>query len=100
MQRSWQPLAHRLRRVCLDNIAFLELVEPIDADTALVARLDFAHIILESAKALDSSLEQLLAASKDADLGVAGDRARRHVAARDLSRPSDLEYLADLGVAL
>src|SRR5215831_4294390 len=45
---SGQARPDRLQLVRLDDVAFLEVVEVLDADAALESLVDFLHVVLEA----------------------------------------------------
>ena len=67
-------------REALDDVAFLDLVELVEADAALVARGDLADVVAEAAQRLDPVGRDELAAAVDAR-AAADDAALGDVAA-------------------
>src|SRR5256885_1962930 len=51
-----QRACNLLGAIRLDDIADLEVVEVLDSNTALVALLHFAHVVLEAAKRSDCAV--------------------------------------------
>jgi hypothetical protein len=76
-----------------------EIVEVLDADTALVAGGYVLDIVLEPLEAADGGIRQRLLAALYADLDVAGDLAVRDIAAGGLGLAGGKDG-PDLGVAL
>src|SRR6185437_2930283 len=85
--------------VALDNVADLDVVEVLDADTALEALAHFTHIILEAAQRADDAVVHLDTIANDTHATRAVDDSIAHAATSDDADARDLEYLADLRVA-
>src|SRR3954464_11223997 len=74
---------HFLGAVVLDAVADLDVVEVLDADTALEAFADLAHVVLEPAQRVDRALEDFHAVADDADARVAANEPAPHRTAGD-----------------
>src|SRR5688500_4943963 len=91
---------HFLGAVALDHVAHLHVVEVLDADAALEAFADLAHVLLEAAERPDDAVEDLHAVADEADARArAADGSRAHGAAGDEADLRHLERLAHLGLA-
>src|SRR6185436_7194473 len=62
---------HPLDDEGLDDVADLDVVELLEADAALEARLDLGHVVLEAAERADLPLVDDLAVAQQARLRVA-----------------------------
>src|SRR5579864_6875982 len=84
-----------LDREDLDDVAHLDVVEPVEADAALEPRPNLAHVVLETAEAADLPLPDDGAVARQSRLGVAAarDPAVGHQAAGDRPRLRRLEDL-------
>ena len=80
-EASAPPLGERALdlpgRVDLDHVAFLDVHEVLEDDTALEARLDLAHVVVEAPQRGDLAVVDDRAVADEARLGAAGDLARR-----------------------
>src|ERR1700733_591151 len=85
--------------VGLNDVAVLEVLEVGEPDTALEARCDLAHIVLEAAQRVDRTLPDDGALAQEAHLRAAGDLAVAHVAPGHGADPGHPEDLAHLGLA-
>src|SRR6202158_6630743 len=83
----------------LDEVADLDVVEPLEPDPALEAGLDLAHVILEAPERSDLALVDDDVVPQQPRLRVAGarDAALADHAAGDRAELWDLEGVADLG---
>ena len=64
---DWQRSGDFLGAVALDDVADLDVVEVLDGDTALVALLHFADVVLEAAERADGAVVHLDAVANDPD---------------------------------
>src|SRR6266571_5036623 len=87
------------RLVCLDHVAFLDVLEVLDRDAAFEALLDLARIVLEALERSDLAVVDDRSLANEANVGGADDLALSDVAARDRADPGGPEDLADLGHA-
>ncbi len=62
--------------VALDDVADLDVVEVLDADTALEAFADFLHVVLEATQRADGAVVDLDAVADDANAARAVDDRR------------------------
>src|SRR5512133_1755069 len=85
--------------VGFDLVAFLDVLEVVQADAALVAGRDRAGVILEAAQGSDPPVVDDHAVADQAGLGPAGDLTRGDVRPGDHADPRHPEGLADLGGA-
>src|SRR5690606_12199471 len=85
--------------VGLDDVAFLEVLEVRQTDTALEPGADLGGVVLEPPQRLDRALPDDGALTQEADLGVARDDAALDHATGDLADAGHGEDLADLGLA-
>src|SRR5579871_5769635 len=81
-----------------ENVADLHIRKVRDHDSALEALGHLADIVLEMLERLDLAREDNVAATADADVGVAGDLAVGDVTAGDHDAAGRLEPLAHLGL--
>src|SRR5689334_21758242 len=65
--------------VCLDDVALLEVLVVLDADTALEAVADLAHVFFEATQRRDLTLPDDRAFSQEAHLRTTRDDARGDV---------------------
>src|SRR5712664_4915989 len=72
---SGQARPDRFQLVRLDDVAFLEVVEVLDADAALEALVDFLHVVLEAPERGDLAGEDGLRVALHAHVRGAGDLA-------------------------
>src|SRR3546814_20301743 len=54
----------------LDDVALLQVLEVAEADAALEAGVDLAHVVLEATQRVDGALPDDRALPQEADLGV------------------------------
>src|SRR5262245_13468968 len=87
-------LAHLVR---LDDVAFLDVVEVLDADSALEPLGHLANVVLESAQRRDPSVVDDDPVADHAGARVAEDRAPHDVAACDDAGPGNAEQRTHLG---
>src|SRR6185437_15448559 len=59
----------------LDDVALLQVGEVLEADAALEALADLAHVVLEAAERRDRALPDDRPVAEEADLRAPGDRA-------------------------
>ena len=85
--------------IALDDVADLDVVEVLDADTALEPFAHFAHVVLEALERRERAVEHLDAVANDAHAALAVDDAAADRAAGDRSDARDLEHLAHFGFA-
>src|SRR5215217_7498714 len=85
--------------VGFDLVAFLDVLEVVQADAALVAGPDRAGVLLEAAQGPDPPVVDDHAVADQAGFGPAGDLARGDVRPGDHADPRHPEGLADLGGA-
>src|SRR5437763_15362912 len=85
--------------VGLDEVAALQVLVVLQADTALVACLHLAGVFLEPLEGGDLALPDHDAVAQEPDLRTPGDRAGPHVAAGHLAHPGNGEDLPHLGLA-
>src|SRR5450432_1948381 len=85
--------------VALDHIADLEVVEVLDADTALEAFTDLLHVILEATERSDRPSVHLDPIAYDANLAGAIDHAAANVASGNDADARHLEELAHFRLA-
>src|SRR5215211_7307917 len=85
--------------VGFDLVAFLDVLEVVQADAALVAGRDRADVLLEAAQGADPAVVDDHAVADQAGPGPAGDLARGDVRPGDHADPRHPERLADLGGA-
>src|SRR3546814_6199145 len=83
----------------LDDVALLQVLEVAEADAALEAGVDLAHVVLEATQRVDGALPDDRALPQEADLGVPGDGAVEHHAAGDATDAGHGEDLSHLGLA-
>src|SRR3990172_5040823 len=83
----------------LEDVAHLDVVEVLDADPALEALLNFAHVVLLVPERGDLAFKFLLAVAQDAHLGVAAQFALAHKAPGDVANLGDSEHGADFRLA-
>ena len=88
-----------LDRVTFDNVAGLEVLEILEAQTAFAAGFDFFDVILEMLEAGDTAFELDGFAANDADAADALEPSAVDVTAGDLGAFGELENLADFGAA-
>src|ERR671933_2428604 len=77
--------------VRLQDVAFLEVVEVVEGDAALVALGYLAHVVLEALERGDRAVVDDRAPPQQAHVRVAGDPALRHHEARGLLVPGEPE---------
>src|SRR5665648_102299 len=82
----------------LDGVAFVDVLEALDADAALIARLHGLHVVLEAPERMDLALEHNGTLPDDAHLIVTRDLTVLHEAAGDGAELRDFEQLADVDV--
>src|SRR5690606_13493499 len=87
------------RLVRLDHVTDLDVVEVLDADTALEPILDLVDVVLEATQRRDGTREHFDAVAHDAHAILAVDDATAHRAARDGPNARHLEHLAHFGLA-
>src|SRR5688500_3018381 len=97
--RGLQRTGDFLRAVRLDDVADLEIVEVLDADTALETLTHLRHVVLEAAERRDDAVVDLGAVTNDAHAGLAIDDAVSNEAPGDYADARNLEQLAHLGFA-
>src|SRR5215213_9779944 len=85
--------------VGFDLVAFVDVLEVVQADAALVPGRDRAHVLLEAAQGADPPVVDDHAVADQAAPGTAGDLARGDVRPGDDADPRHPEGLADLGGA-
>src|SRR5207302_1216562 len=73
----------------LDDVAFLNIVELLQAHAALESFQHFPDVLLEAAQRADGAFMDHDPIPNQARLGPADDAARGHVAARDSPHPAD-----------
>src|SRR4029078_4707679 len=83
----------------LDEVAGLAVLEAAEADTALEAFADFAHVVLETLERLDAALPDDGAVAQEANLRSTCDLAAAHETTSDGADARNPEDLADLGFA-
>src|SRR5215212_4848434 len=88
-----------LGAVALDQVADLDVVEVLDADAALEALADLAHVVLEAPQRRDRAVVHLRPVADYADAPLAVDDPAPHRAARDDADLRHLERLAHLRLA-
>src|SRR4051794_16975576 len=88
-----------LDREGLDDVAALQVLVVLQADTALVAGLHFADVVLEALQGGDLALPDDRAVAQEPDLGATGDRPVEDVAAGDLADPRHGKHFPHLGFA-
>src|ERR1700712_1925208 len=81
-----------LRAIALDHVADLDVVEVLDADTALEAFAHFLDVVLEAAQRPDGAVEYFHAVADDPDARLTVDDPAAHRAAGD---EADLRHLED-----
>ena len=81
-----EPARDLLHLVGLDHVADLEVLEVVEADAALVARLHLARVVLEAAQAGDLARVDDDVVAHQAGRRVAGDLAVGDEAAGDRCR--------------
>ena len=69
--------------VGFENVAFLEVVEFFQTDTALIAGRDFLDVVLETAQGLDGVFGNDDAVTDDTEFGVSRDLAVQDIGAGD-----------------
>src|SRR6185312_3827860 len=82
--------------VHLELVALLHIVEVLDRQAALEARLHLAHVVLEALQRIELAVVDHDVVAQHADLRAAAHEALLHVAARDhadLRDPVDLAHL-------
>src|SRR5439155_7520005 len=87
----------RLER--LEDVTFLHVVEAVEEDAALEARLDLTDVVLEPLEARDGGLVDHGAVADDANARVPANEAVRDVAPGDRADARGTEECADLGLA-
>src|SRR4029450_11053925 len=85
--------------LALAVVPFLDVLEVVQADAALVAGRDRAGVVLEAAQRPDPPVVDDPAVADQAGLGPAGDLARGDVRPGDHTDPRHPEGLPDLGGA-
>src|SRR5215218_2445447 len=85
--------------VGFDLVAFVDVLEVVQADAALVPGRDRAHVLLEAAQRADAAVVDDHPVADQAGPGPAGDLARGDVRPGDHADPRHPEGLADLGGA-
>src|SRR5512132_2810070 len=85
--------------VRLDDVAFLDVVEVLDPDTALEPLAHLADVVLEAAERADPAVVRDDAVADDAGPRVADDRALQDVRAGDQTYLGDAEQGAHLGAS-
>src|SRR5438094_4284441 len=90
---------HLLRTVALDHVADLDVIEVLDADSALEALAYFAHVFLESPKRRYRAVIDLDSIADHANAPLTVDDATAYGAPSDGADARDLEHLAYLGFA-
>src|SRR5829696_6952724 len=85
--------------VGLDLVGFLDVLEVVEADAALVPGRDRAGVVLEPAQRADAPVVDDHAVADQAGLGPPGDLARGDVRPGDHADPRHPEGLPDLGGA-
>src|SRR5436309_1438002 len=90
---------HLLGRKGLEDVAFLDVAEPVDADAALHAVRHFAGVVLEALERADLALEDLFATAHDFDFRIATDNSILHAAAGDGAHLGNTEDVDDFRTA-
>jgi len=85
--------------VSFDDVARLEVLEIVEADTTFEALTDLSGVVLEPAQRGNRALPDDRAVAQEADLGATRDDAGRHHASGNRTLLRDPEDLADLGFA-
>src|SRR5215212_94205 len=85
--------------VGFDLVAFVDVLEVVQADAARVPGRDRAHVLLEAAQRADAAVVDDHPVADQAGPGTAGDLARGDVRPGDHADPRHPEGLADLGGA-
>src|SRR5690606_4752582 len=85
--------------VGLDAVAFLEVGEAFDPDTALPALDHFLRVVLETTQGGGLALVHLLVLAPDADQRVAADETILHRGTGDGAQLRDVDQHPDLGTA-
>jgi hypothetical protein len=93
-------LSHLLHVVADDLVAFREVREALDLQTAFEAGANVARVFLEALQALEASLVHLLAATEHARHRVAAQSALAHVAAGDGVAAAEPEHLPHLSATV
>src|SRR6185312_1282976 len=88
-----------LDAIRLDQVAYFDVVEILDADAALEPFADFAHVVLEALERRQRAVVGFDAVANHADAPRARDDPAAHEAARDRADLGDLEDLPHLGLA-
>src|SRR4051812_20176466 len=97
--RGLERPRHFFGAVVLDAVADLDVVEVLDADAALEAFADLAHVVLEATQRVDRPLEDLDPVADDANPCVAANEPAPHRAPGDEPDLRHLEGFEDLGFA-
>src|SRR2546423_3600677 len=97
--RRGQRARHLLLAVALEDIANLNVIEILDADSALESLADFLDIILEAAKRSDRADVNLDAVANDAHSSLPVDDTAADRAASDDPHTRHLEQLANFRLA-
>src|SRR5262245_21688996 len=99
-RRRVERARHFFRAVALDDVADLDVVEVLDADTALESFADFARVVLEAFERRDRAVEHFDAVANEANASLTVDHAAANRATGDGADTRDLEDLAHLCLAL
>src|SRR6188768_667484 len=83
-----------LRAITLDDVADLEVVEVLDAKTALESFAHFANVVFEPLERRERAVEDLDAISHDAHASLTIDHAAADRTTGDRADARNLEYLA------
>ena len=83
---------------CFENIVGTDVVELLEADTALVSCSNLADVVLEAAQRCDLVLEDHDAVTYDTDLCLSGNLSVLHVRACDKADVRHVNGLSDLCV--
>src|SRR5699024_1104197 len=90
---------HLHHDIGLHDIAFLNLVEAVKHKTALEARTDFLHVVLEALQARQFAFIDLISVSGNANLAVTLELSVQNVGTGNVSDCGCTEDLTDLRMA-
>src|SRR5919201_1381211 len=95
VERSPLDLTNLVR---LEDVAFLDVVEVLEVETALEAFLNLSHVVLEAPELVDDGVVDDRPLPHDAAARAAPDDAARDIAARDRADARRTEELSHLGL--
>jgi len=84
----------------LQDVAFLDRIEAVKGDAALVAGLHLSHVVREALERRTLCFADDLGAALDVDRVVTQQRTVKHHAAGHVADAADLENLAHHGVSV